>query len=422
MPKFTYTVIDSGTGRERRGSIEGVNRGQATAILKQQGLALTAIALEAPKVPRRFPIRVRGKVASPTASRRWSGWGRSISRKELTIFTRQLATLVNAGMPLMRSLEVLKRQERNAVFGQVLGELATTIGSGGSFSDGLRQHPGIFDSLYLNMVKAGEAGGALGMVLDRLARFMEKSDRLKSRVKTAMIYPVIIMAVAGAILSVLMVFVVPKFEQIFSGLLRGQPLPQLTRGLLEVSNFIRGHAVLTLGALACGWMAFRLARRTPVGVRFMDWLFIKLPVLGELVLKSAVARFTRTLGSLLVSGVSILEALAIGRDTSGNVHIAAAIDHVHDQIKQGASMARPLEETGIFPGMVTGMIQVGEETGALAEMLGRIADTYDEEVDNAVAGLTSVIEPIMIVLMALVVGVIVIALFLPIVSVIQHLQ
>jgi type IV pilus assembly protein PilC len=418
MTKFTYTVLDSGSGRERSGTIEGASRSHAVATLKSRGLALIALEPEPAKASRRFPLRARKREAASGTGRRWAGWGRTVSRKDLTIFTRQLATLVNAGMPLMRGLEVLRRQERNEAFGRVLAELGRTIGSGGTFSDGLRQHPGIFDSLYLNMVKAGEAGSALGLVLERLARFMEKSDRLKSRVKTAMIYPVIIMAVAASILSVLMIFVVPRFEQIFSGLLRGQPLPRLTRGLLDASNFVRGHAGLTLGAIALGWAAFRMARKTRWGVRSMDWLCIRLPVLGELVLKSAVARFTRTLGSLLASGVPVLEALAIGRDTSGNVHIATAIDHVHDQIKQGASMARPLEETGVFPGM----IQVGEETGALAEMLGRIADTYDEEVDNAVAGLTSVIEPIMIVLMALVVGVIVIALFLPIVSVIQHLQ
>jgi len=338
------------------------------------------------------------------------------------VFTRQLATLVNAGMPLMRSLEVLGRQERNATFRRILGQLGGTIGSGGTLSDGLQQHARIFDPLYRNMVKSGEAGGALGPVLERLAGFMEKSDRLKSRVQTAMIYPVIIMAVAGTIVSVLMVFVVPKFEQIFSGLLRGQPLPRLTRTLLDASKLVSGHLGMTLGACILGWTAFQLLRRTRWGIRSIDWLFIRLPVLGELVLKSAVARFARTLGSLLASGVPMLEALAIGRDTSGNVHIAAAVDHVRDQIKQGAGMAGPLEETGIFPGMVTGMIQVGEETGALAGMLGRIADTYDEEVDNAVAGLTSVIEPIMIVVMALVVGVIVIALFLPIVGIIQHLQ
>ena len=419
MPKFTYTAIDSGTGRERHGTIEGPSRGQVSAALKNHGLALTALEVERPKPSRAFPFRPR--IQNPPAAAR-KRWGRPVSRKDLTVFTRQLATLVNAGMPLMRSLEVLRRQERSAVFAQVLGELAGVIGSGGTFSDGLGRHPGIFDPLYLNMVKAGEAGGALGQVLARLAGFMEKSDRLKSRLKTAMIYPVIIMAVAGAIVSVLLVFVVPKFEQIFGGLLRGQPLPRLTQMLLDASNFLRGHIGLTLGACVLGWVAFRLAGKTRPGVRCMDGLFIRLPVLGDLALKAAVARFTRTLGSLLASGVSILEALAIGRNTCGNVHIAEAIGHVHDQIKQGASMARPLEETGVFPGMVTGMIQVGEETGALAEMLERIADTYDEEVDNEVAGLTSVIEPIMIVLMALVVGVIVIALFLPIMSVIQHLQ
>ena len=280
----------------------------------------------------------------------------------------------------------------------------------------------MFDRLYINMVKAGEAGGVLDTVLERLAVFMEKAQRIAGKVKAAMIYPIIIICVAAVIVSVLMVFVVPKFQDIFSGLLKGQPLPSLTQGLMDVSNFMKDHYLLAIGwrDWCVDWVQdfqqneIRAARDRLAADPHAD--------LGDLFLKASIARFTRTFGTLLASGVPILPALIITRDTSGNVHVANAINVVHDRVKEGDNVAKPLESTHIFPGMVTSMIEVGEETGALPEMLTRIADTYDEEVDNSVAGLTSIIEPIMIVFMALMVGTIVIALFLPLVSIIQHLS
>jgi type IV pilus assembly protein PilC len=324
-------------------------------------------------------------------------------------------------MPILRS-EVLSRQEKRAGFKIVLEEIADTIRSGGNFSEGLAAHPKIFDRLYVNMVRAGEAGGVLSTVLERLSVFNEKSERIKGKVKSAMIYPVIISSVAFTIVSVLMVFVVPKFQEIFTGMLKGQPLPLLTQLLLTVSYFMRDHFLLS-GAVVIGlYFAFGLFKRTRVGARTIDWLLIHLPVFGDLVLKATIARFTRTFGTLLASGVPMLQAIVITRDTSGNVHVADALNSVHDRVKEGENVAKPLEGTAIFPGMVTSMIEVGEETGALPEMLTRIADSYDEEVDNAVAGITSVIEPIMIVFMAVMVGTIVIALFLPLVSIIQNLQ
>jgi len=354
--------------------------------------------------------------------RRQITFGRVISTKRLAIFTRQLATLVKAGMPILRSLEVLSRQEKNPAFKDVIEEIAETIRSGGNFSDALAAHPKIFERLYVNMVKAGEAGGVLDTVLERLSLFMEKAEHIKGKVKSAMIYPVIIVSVAAIIVAGLMVFVVPKFQEIFMGLLKGQPLPVLTQGLLNVSNFVKDHYLLALGLMAVGYVAFSFFRKTRLGARVIDWLLIHMPALGDLFLKAAIARFTRTFGTLLASGVPILQALIITRDTSGNVHVANAINVVHDRVKEGDNVAKPLESTAIFPGMVTSMIEVGEETGALPDMLTRIADTYEEEVDNAVAGLTSIIEPIMIVFMAVMVGTIVIALFLPLVSIIQHLS
>jgi len=375
--------------------------GAPTAKSPTQGVALRAAVT---KKPRR---RVFGTV---------------LNSKGLTVFTRQLATLVKAGMPILRSLEVLSRQEKRAGFKIVLEEIADTIRSGGNFSEGLAAHPKIFDRLYVNMVRAGEAGGVLSTVLERLSVFNEKSERIKGKVKSAMIYPVIISSVAVTIVSVLMVFVVPKFQEIFTGMLKGQPLPLLTQILLSVSYFMRDHFLLTGGVLIGLYFGFRLFKRTRVGARTIDWLLIPLPVFGDLVLKATIARFTRTFGTLLASGVPMLQAIVITRDTSGNVHVADALNSVHDRVKEGENVAKPLEGTAIFPGMVTSMIEVGEETGALPEMLTRIADSYDEEVDNAVAGITSVIEPIMIVFMAVMVGTIVIALFLPLVSIIQNLQ
>jgi len=360
--------------------------------------------------------------AAATKKTRRRVFGTVLNSKGLTVFTRQLATLVKAGMPILRSLEVLSRQEKRAGFKIVLEEIADTIRSGGNFSEGLAAHPKIFDRLYVNMVRAGEAGGVLSTVLERLSVFNEKSERIKGKVKSAMIYPVIISSVAFTIVSVLMVFVVPKFQEIFTGMLKGQPLPLLTQLLLTVSYFMRDHFLLS-GAVVIGlYFAFGLFKRTRVGARTIDWLLIHLPVFGDLVLKATIARFTRTFGTLLASGVPMLQAIVITRDTSGNVHVADALNSVHDRVKEGENVAKPLEGTAIFPGMVTSMIEVGEETGALPEMLTRIADSYDEEVDNAVAGITSVIEPIMIVFMAVMVGTIVIALFLPLVSIIQNLQ
>jgi len=431
MPKFTYTAIESATGRESGGTVDSANAEQAAADLKARGLlpmTLTAEAGPAAAAPssgkRKAPPPAEpGQTGAQTKKPRWVDFGgRAIGTKGLAVFTRQLATLVKAGMPIVRSLEVLTRQERNKRFKAVLVSLADTIRSGGSFSDGLSEHPRIFDRLYINMVKAGEAGGMLDTVLERLARFMEKAERTKSKVKSAMIYPLLIVGVATLIVSGLMVFVVPKFEQIFAGLLKGQSMPTLTLLVLGVSNFIKNHFVVTAGLLFALYAGFLAFRKTPVGLRATDWLLIRMPVMGDLFLKASIARFTRTFGTLLASGVPILQALVITRATSGNVHVAHALQVVHDRVKEGDDVARPLEATGIFPGMVTSMIQVGEETGALPDMLARIADTYDEEVDIAVGTLTSVIEPVMIVFMAVGVGTIVIALFLPIVSIIQHLQ
>lgn len=433
MPKFNYIAIESATGKDKKGSIDSASAEQAAADLKAMGLLPTSVTAAA-------GLKLGAKTASkggsadaganpfttgtsgkPKKKSAGLSFGKTISNAGLAVFTRQLSTLVNAGMPILRSLETLARQEKNPGFKAVLEGVAETIKSGGTFSDGLLQHPKVFDRLYINMVKAGEAGGVLGTVLDRLAKFMEKAEKIKGKVKAAMTYPIIIAVVAVLIVSALMVFVIPKFEEIFSGLLKGTPLPILTQAVLAVSNFMKNHILATLGIVAAIYFGFKAASKTKAGIRAIDYVQINIPAFGPLFLKAAVGRFTRTLGTLLSSGVPILQALIITRDTSGNVHVAEALNRVHDRVKEGEGVGKPLEATKIFPTMVTSMVEVGEETGALPEMLTRIADTYDEEVDNAVTSITSIIEPIMIVFMALVVGTIVIALFLPLVKIIQTL-
>lgn len=433
MPQFSFIAIEAGSGRERSGIIEGSSDEGVVAALKARGLAPVLIELSKPALPgekhdgdrsRRLAVAALGHanpVPKPT------GWysaalGGSISAKGLMLFTRQLATLVGAGMPLVRALGVLARQERQSGFRGIIEDLAETIRAGGSLSDGLKRHPRTFESLYRNMVRAGEAGGALQETLDRLARFLEKAERIKGKIAAALTYPAVVVVLACGIVVALLVFVVPKFEQIFAELLKGQPLPPLTRAVVAVSSFVQHHAVLSIGLVVALVGSLVMVRRTQRGRRVWDRLLLGLPVLGPLLLKTAVARITRTLGTLLASGVPILDALAIARETSGNTCVAAAISMARERVEAGDSLARPLEAAGLFPGMVTSMVAVGEETGELAAMLGRIADSHDEEVDNAVASLTSLIEPLMIVFLAVVVGTLVLALFLPIVSIIQHLM
>jgi type IV pilus assembly protein PilC len=359
---------------------------------------------------------------APPRRKKSISFGAPINAKGQAVFTRQLATLVKAGMPIMRSLEVLARQDKRPAFKAVIEDCAETIRSGGNFSDGLAAHPKAFDRLYVNMVKAGEAGGVLQTVLERLAVFTEKSVKVRQKIVAAMVYPAIISLVAGGIMMVLMIFVVPKFQEVFFTMLKGKPLPWLTSMVVGVADAMRTNILMVLLVLAVVFVAFWLFKKSVFGTKILHWLLLKIPVLGDLFLRAGIARFTRTFGTLLASGVPILQALIITRDTSGNVHIANAINVVHDRVKEGDSVAKPLESTNIFPGMVTSMIEVGEETGALPDMLVRIADNYDEEVDNAVEALTSIIEPVMIVFMAVGVGIIVIAMFMPMVELIKSLS
>lgn len=422
MPKFSFTAIDSG-GRERTGLVEAPTSDLASSQIKTMGLFPTNLVEDREG---RAATRAAGApapgLARPKRRRKPFTIGRPVSLKALTIYTRQLSILLESGLPLLRSLEVLGRQEKKAPFKAIIEELADNIRSGNTYSEGLERYPKVFNRLYVNMVRAGEAGGVLDVVLSRLSKFMEKAERIKSRVRAAMVYPIIVLIVAVGILIGLLTFVVPKFQTIFDDMLRGASLPALTQIVLNVSDFVKGNFGLTVGAVVLLVILLKLARKTGPGAYATDWALINMPPLGDLFRKASVSRFTRTFGTLLSSGVPILQALQITRDTIGNTILMRAIDVVHDRVKEGEGIAGPLEGTNVFPVMVTSMIEVGEETGQLHDMLNRVADTYDEEVDNAVAGLTSIIEPVMIVFLAVVVGVIVIALFLPIVRIIQQLS
>ncbi|MBI2515390.1 MAG: type II secretion system F family protein [Opitutae bacterium] len=416
MPRFNYIAVDA-RGLETTGLVEALSSEQAIKQLKARGLFPTDVASAAAfqgndRTPgQRIGLQMRLSLSFVPP----------VSARETAIFTRQLATLLRAGMPLVKGLEVLARQERNGAFRTIIPALTDDIRSGGTLSDALTRHPRVFDRLYLSMVRAGEAGGVLDVVLDRLAKFAEKSLQLRGKVRAAMVYPLIVLLVAVTILVGLLVFVVPRFRQIFADLLKGAPLPPLTQAVLAVSDAVRTHYLGTLAVLAVAWVAFNWFRRSPRGGRLVAGWVLRAPLFGDLWLKSIVARFSRTLGTLLSSGVPILSALLITRDTCGNLRVSDAIQLVHDRVKEGAPVARPLEGAQVFPPMVASMIEVGEHTGQLPEMLGKIADIYDDEVDNAVAGLSSLIEPILIVILAGVVGLIVVALFLPIIRIVQLL-
>jgi type IV pilus assembly protein PilC len=344
-----------------------------------------------------------------------------VKQKDLTVLTRQLATLVDAGLPLLRGLNVLKRQTAHPTLRETLGGMAEAVESGSTFSDSLTNFPKIFDNLYVNMVRAGEAGGVLEVVLNRLAEFAEKAEKIKNKVKGAMVYPIVVLIAAIGITGFLLIAVIPKFEAIFQDLMQGKELPPITRFVMNASELVVANWYIVLAAVAVFVVLFKIFAKTKHGGYILDVAKINMPMFGSLVRRTAIARMTRTLGTLLASGVPVLQALTIVRDTTGNAVISRAIQSVHDSVKEGESMTAPLSQCKVFPPMVISMVEVGEETGALPDMLNRVAETYDDEVDNAVAGLTSVIEPVMIILLAVIVGTIVIAMFMPMIQIISTL-
>lgn len=423
MARFAYVALDS-RGQKSEGVVDASNQNDAVAQLRQSGYFPTSVVEES-KGGKKVKAPPAAKVVASTGSKKkeMALFKKStIKPKTLMVFTRQLATLIDAGLPLLRGLTVLAKQEPDPVLRHTINQIAESVQGGSTFSDGLNGHPKIFNRLYVNMVKAGELGGVLELVLLRLAEFQEKAQKLKNKVVSAMFYPIIVLVIAVAIMAFLLVFIVPKFEAIFADMLGNKPLPGLTQFVIGTSNAVKEHIFLIVGVIIVFIVIYKILGKTAKGLAMIDAIKLKAPLFGDLTRKGAISRFTRTLGTLVTSGVPILQALNITRETAGNVVIAEAILKVHDAVKEGESIVAPLEASGVFPPMVVSMVDVGEETGQLPEMLLKIAEVYDDEVDNAVAGLTSLLEPIMIVFLAVVVGTIVIALFLPLISIITTMQ
>ena len=422
MPKFKYIAMDA-KGQENEGVLDAETQAEAIAIIRSKGFFPTRVV--------ELGGRDKGPAAGAAAS---APGGKGLNKelsipflsgrvkpKQLMVFTRQLATLVDAGLPLLRGRRILLKQESAPALRDALNGMGEAVEGGSTFSESLAQYPKLFDNLFVNMVKAGEAGGVLEIVLIRLAEFMEKAEKIKNKVKSAMTYPVVVLIAAFGILAFLLIKVIPGFRVIFDDLLEGDGLPGITQFVINASNGVVNYGFYVLGAVILIGIALKASAKTESGGYTLDKLKLRAPVFGQLIRKSSIARFTRTLGTLMQSGVPVLQALNIVRDTAGNRVVSRAIQNIHDSVKEGDSMTMPMEASGVFPGMVVSMIDVGEETGALPEMLLRIADNYDDEVDNAVEGLTAIIEPIMIIFLAVIIGTIVIAMFYPLIMIIGNL-
>ena len=396
MPVYIWKGKTS-TGETRKGKLEMANEEAVQAYLRK--IRITPISVkEAPKDLFEDIALFQPKVTG----------------RDVVIFTRQLSTMVDAGLPLVQGLEILGEQQENRTFKKILREIRGDVETGSTLADAMRKHPQIFDNLYCNMIEAGEVGGILDTILSRLAGFMEKSMALKKKIKGAMTYPVICLGISVVVVAVMLVFVVPVFQKMFAGF--GSALPAPTQAVVDASEFLKANIVYILLAFGAVVMLVKRIYRTEAGRKKIDAMLLRLPIVGPLLRKVAVAKFTRTLGTMLQSGVPILESLHVVARTAGNKVIEAAVFRVAEAIQEGRSIVDPLEETGVFPGMVVQMINVGESTGALDTMLNKIADFYDEEVDQAVENLTSAIEPLMMVFLGGIIGGLVVAMYLPIFS------
>lgn len=396
MPFFQYNARDRSTGKTVTGTIESPNQAEGMNALRDRGLIVTSM--------------------QETTSKSQAQQKKFQRRKKITIddrvvFSRQLATMVNAGLPLIEGLEILGENLENLTFAEIVRQIQHDVEGGDTLTDALEKHPRVFDSLYTSLIRAGEAAGMLDKILLQLSTYLEKASALQRKVKSAMIYPAVIVTVAMVVVALLMIKVVPVFAEIFDSF--GAELPAPTQMMIHLSDFFRGNILYIIGGIIGLVVGGRAYIRTPTGRYQFDGLLLKLPVLGDLFKKLAVAKFTRTFSTLLRSGVNIILALEIVGRSSGNMVIEAAVAKVRESIKEGESIASPLKQCAIFPPMVVRMIDIGERTGALDEMLNKIADYYEEQVDIAVAGLTSLMEPLIISFLGVVVGGIVISMFLP---------
>ena len=415
MPTYQYEAMDH-SGREVKDTIDAATQEEAQQLIRQKGFFVTKIA-----------ERAKAKAAKKTSVKKGGRKGKKksftigkISTKQLCTFTRQLSTLQDAGLPILRSLKILHGQCKPGVLKNSLAEVVDDIESGSTLSDAFAKHPKAFDRLYCNMIKAGEAGGALEAILQRLADFKEKSQSLKRRIKSAMVYPIVVIFVACVIVGFILYFIIPKFEAIFKDF--GVPLPGMTTFLIHASHFVINYFYLVFLAPILFWIMIKLLYRNKTGAYVCDRILLLIPVMGAIVEKSTVARTMRTLGTLVQSGVPILESINIVRDTAGNAVFERAFTRVYESIREGETIAQPLREARLVDDIVVNMIDVGEETGDLDTMLNKIADNYDEEVEALVEGLVSLLEPIMIVTLGGIIGFIVIALFLPLITLITKLS
>ena len=426
MPNFAYEAMNA-SGKTQKGTIDAATSDEAIRKLREEGLYPTAVREQKAGGATKPNVAADGG-----AKKKKKGFTISIGGvplKRMTLFTRQLSTLQDAGLPLLRSLQILEQQQKPGKLKNILEGVCEDVESGTSLSDAFAKYPKAFDRLYVKMVKAGEIGGVLDVILQRLADFMEKGQRLRRRIKGALIYPTVVIFIAVAIVTGIMYFVIPKFQEIFNDF--NVKLPALTLWLVSASKWIAGSAspdqkvpgvVWIITAPFIIFFLFKIFRKTGFGRAASDWVVLKIPVIGNLVQKTTVARFTRTLGTLVAAGVPILEAITITKETSGNWVFERALGSVHDSIKEGETFAGPLRKAKVCDAIVVNMIDVGEETGDLDVMLMKIADNYDEEVDVAVASLLSLLEPFMVVILGGIVGTIVLALFLPLVSMIESVS
>lgn len=404
MSTFAY-VGRTRQGAVKKGELSAKTREEAVDQLRKQNVVVTSLEEKSGKG--KFSLKL----------------GSGLTDKDLVVFTRQFGTMINAGLPLIQCLDILSTQSENKVLRETVGEVKNSVEAGSTFSDALKKHPKVFDELYVNMIHAGEVGGLLDTILTRLAKHIEKAMKLKGQIKSAMVYPTAIIGVAVIVISVLMVWVIPIFAKMFAEMSQGKMgLPGPTQLVIDISNFFQSFWYLMLGGFIGGIFGIKKYYGTTHGRIVIDRLMLKTPVVGDLIRKASVAKFTRTLGTLITSGVPLLEGLSICAKTSGNKVIEEALMNARISISGGKTISEPLAKSQVFPKMVTHMIAVGESTGALDAMLGKIADFYEDEVDQAVAALTSLLEPMMMVVLGTVIGFIVIAMYLPIFTMAQAIQ
>lgn len=413
MPVFQYEAMDS-SGLEVKDTIEASTEGEAQTMIREKGFYVTKIREKERKKKQKSAAKGKNAKGGKTFT-----IGK-VKPKLLCTFTRQLSTLQDAGLPLLRSLRILEGQSKPGPLKNSLIDVIEDIESGNTLSEAMGKQPKTFDNLYVNMVRAGEAGGALEIILQRLAEFKEKAQSLKRKITGAMIYPCAVIGVAVLIVSFIMIFIIPKFRDIFEGF--GVTLPAATQLLIDMSNWMLNYwYMLFVGPIAF-WLFIKIVKKNKTGAFIVDWLSLRIPLVGKILHMGIIARVTRTLGTLIASGVPILEGLLIARDTSGNHVFERAFDNIYTAIREGETISVPLKEARIVDDMVVNMVDVGEETGALDDMLYKVADVYDEDVEVRVESMVSLLEPIMVVVLGVIVGFIVIALFLPLIKLLNDLS